>query len=69
MLIIWGNTFHRFSTKLYNNMYLPCRNGQTIGLTVFHDAAIPPDEFVANCNLSFDEIKDQKARDMLVSLY
>lgn len=42
-------------------------NGQTVGLTVFHDAAIPPDEFVANCFISFDEIKDQKSRDMWVS--
>lgn len=55
---VWNEDFH---TEVHN--------GQTIGLTVFHDAAIPPDEFVANCNLSFDEIKDQKARDMLVSSY
>lgn len=32
------------------------RNGQNLGLTVFHDAAIPPDDFVANCNISFDEL-------------
>lgn len=31
-------------------------NGQNLGLTVFHDAAIPPDDFVANCNISFDEL-------------
>ncbi|XP_015916612.1 calcium-independent protein kinase C [Parasteatoda tepidariorum] len=30
--------------------------GQILGLTVFHDAAIPPDDFVANCNISFDEL-------------
>ncbi|KAK3591279.1 hypothetical protein CHS0354_004327 [Potamilus streckersoni] len=34
-------------------------NGQTIGLTVFHDAAIPPDEFVANCSISFEDLKQQ----------
>ncbi|KAH9514541.1 Calcium-independent protein kinase C [Bulinus truncatus] len=32
-------------------------NGQNVNLTVFHDAAIPPDEFVANCSISFDEVK------------
>lgn len=31
-------------------------NGQNLGLTVFHDAAIPPDDFVANCTISFDEL-------------
>ncbi|XP_064603809.1 calcium-independent protein kinase C-like isoform X2 [Liolophura sinensis] len=33
-------------------------NGQSLGFTVFHDAAIPPDDFVANCTLSFEEIKE-----------
>ena len=37
-----------FSTEVHN--------GQIIGLTVFHDAAIPPDEFVANCSIAFEEI-------------
>ena len=32
-------------------------NGQIIGITVFHDAAIPPDEFVANCSLAFEDLK------------
>ncbi|XP_052106988.1 calcium-independent protein kinase C-like isoform X2 [Mytilus californianus] len=54
---VWNEDFH-----------LEVHNGQTIGLTVFHDAAIPPDEFVANCFLSFDDIKDQKSRDMWIDL-
>ncbi|CAG2208563.1 PRKCE [Mytilus edulis] len=54
---VWNEDFH-----------LEVHNGQTIGLTVFHDAAIPPDEFVANCFLSFDDIKDQKTRDMWIDL-
>jgi len=41
-------------------------NGTTLGLTVFHDAAIPPDEFVANCSLTFDEVKG-KRKDLWVS--
>ncbi|ESO87648.1 hypothetical protein LOTGIDRAFT_127378 [Lottia gigantea] len=32
-------------------------NGQNLGITVFHDAAIPPDEFVANVSVPFDELK------------
>ncbi|CAL1536968.1 unnamed protein product [Lymnaea stagnalis] len=32
-------------------------NGQNVNLTVFHDAAIPPDEFVANCTIAFEEVK------------
>ncbi|KAL4237546.1 Calcium-independent protein kinase C [Mactra antiquata] len=34
-------------------------NGQSFGLTVFHDAAIGPDDFVANCSLSFQDLKSQ----------
>lgn len=34
-------------------------NGQNFGLTVFHDAAIPPDEFVANCSIPFQDMKNQ----------
>ncbi|XP_013409848.1 calcium-independent protein kinase C isoform X2 [Lingula anatina] len=32
-------------------------NGNAINLTVFHDAAIPPDDFVANCSLPFEDLK------------
>ncbi|ENN70700.1 hypothetical protein YQE_12645, partial [Dendroctonus ponderosae] len=31
-------------------------NAKTLTLTVFHDAAIPPDVFVANCTIPFDEL-------------
>lgn len=38
-------------------------NAKTLTLTVFHDAAIPPDDFVANCSIPFELIltkyKDQ----------
>ena len=34
-------------------------NGQTMNLTVFHDAAIPPDDFVANCSIPLDECKEK----------
>jgi len=41
-------------------------SGQSIGLTVFHDAAIPPDEFVANCNISFEDLVDKPTSDIWV---
>ena len=42
-------------------------SGQNIGLTVFHDAAIPPDEFVANCTIAFEDIVDRSSSDIWVS--
>ena len=42
-------------------------NGQMIGITVFHDAAIPPDEFVANCSVAFEDIVAQQKNDFWVS--
>lgn len=32
-------------------------------LTVFHDASIPPDDFVANCTVSFEELFNGAKRD------
>ena len=43
-------------------------NGQMIGITVFHDAAIPPDEFVANCSVAFEDIVAQQKNDFWVSM-
>ncbi|KAI1284986.1 Protein kinase C epsilon type [Halotydeus destructor] len=31
-------------------------SAHTLTFTVFHDASIPPDDFVANCTVSFDEL-------------
>jgi len=44
-------------------------SGQNIGLTVFHDAAIPPDEFVANCSISFEDLVDKPTSDIWVGLF
>lgn len=41
-----------------------------LGLTVFHDAALPPDYFVANCHIPFEELinlQDGKTSDFWVS--
>ena len=42
-------------------------HGQQIGLTVFHDAAILPDEFVANCTVAFEDLADKQTSDIWVS--
>ena len=42
-------------------------DGTTVGLTVFHDAAIPPDDFVANCTLALDELVGKSILDVWVS--
>ncbi|KAI5634567.1 phorbol esters/diacylglycerol binding domain (C1 domain) domain-containing protein [Phthorimaea operculella] len=45
-------------------------NVTSLGITVFHDAAIPPDDFVANCTIPFDELmhRDKDASDFWVDL-
>ncbi|XP_012272167.1 protein kinase C isoform X2 [Orussus abietinus] len=41
-----------------------------LGLTVFHDAALPPDDFVANCSIPFEELmhRDEQTTDFWVDL-
>ncbi|CAG0916475.1 unnamed protein product [Notodromas monacha] len=43
-------------------------NGQALGLTVFHSAAIPPDDFVANCSIPFEELVNAEHKDIWVDL-
>lgn len=43
-------------------------NAQSIGFTVFHDSAIPPDEFVANCTVAFEDLATQKKSDIWVGV-
>ncbi|XP_046434581.1 protein kinase C isoform X2 [Neodiprion fabricii] len=42
----------------------------TLGLTVFHDAALPPDDFVANCSIRFEDLvhREDDAADFWVDL-
>ncbi|EFA07407.1 protein C kinase 98E-like protein [Tribolium castaneum] len=35
-------------------------NAKTLTLTVFHDAAIPPDVFVANCSIPFEDLLNRE---------
>ena len=45
-------------------------NAKNIGLTVFHDAAIPPDDFVANCTIPFEDLahRDKEQQDYWVNI-
>lgn len=45
-------------------------NASTLCFTVFHDAAIPPDDFVANCNISIEDLmsREKDAGDFWVSI-
>ena len=48
-------------------MSLDVQNGQAIGFTIFHDSAIPPDEFVANCTVPFEDLSGKQKADLWVS--
>ena len=41
-------------------------NGQHLCFTIYHDAALPPDDFVADCTISFESLKANS--DLWVSL-
>lgn len=43
-------------------------NGQTIGLTVFHDVALAPDQFVANCTVVFEDLTNKQTSDIWVRI-
>ena len=42
-----------FNEEFHSNIQL----GHMLNFTVFHDSALPPDEFVANCSLPLYDIK------------
>jgi len=43
--------------------------GHTLGITVFHSAVIPPDVFVANCTVAFEDFVQKPASDVWVYCY
>lgn len=43
-------------------------NGQQLGFTVFHKTAIPPDDFVANARIAFEDLSKQINRFWVCSL-
>ncbi|OXU21603.1 hypothetical protein TSAR_005003 [Trichomalopsis sarcophagae] len=46
------------------------QNAMLLGLTVFHNAALQPDDFVANCSIPFEELiqRDDETTDFWVDL-
>ena len=50
-----------FSTEVIQAQYL-C-------LTVFHDSAIPPDDFVANCIIPFEDILTREEKEGVHDLW
>jgi len=47
------------------------RNAEDVGFTVFHDASLPPDDFIANCKISLSELiekEEQPLHEIWVSL-
>lgn len=38
-------------------MQAEVHNGHELEFTVFHDCALPPDDFVANCRIQFEDLK------------
>lgn len=67
-----NQTLYMYKTKIQHNV---CRiavdwvSCYSLGITVFHDAAIPPDDFVANCTIPFEDLihRDKDATDFWVS--
>ncbi|XP_067206028.1 protein kinase C isoform X3 [Linepithema humile] len=71
------NHLDRSSTKpktfdpVWNESFtIEVQNAAMLGITVFHDAALPPDYFVANCTIPFEELinRDGKTTDFWVDL-
>lgn len=41
-------------------------DGHELEFTVFHDCALPPDDFVANCRIQFEDLKIGTKNDVWV---
>ena len=52
-----SSTKQRTFKPLWNECFVcDVKDAQNLLLTVFHDATIPPDDFVANCSIAFDDL-------------
>ncbi|KAK0087028.1 hypothetical protein PV325_001872 [Microctonus aethiopoides] len=77
LLDVDQNRLNRTSIKpkTFNPVWNECFTHEVqaaimLGLTVFHDAALPPDDFVANCRIPFDELvrREDETADFWVDL-
>ncbi|XP_054155840.1 calcium-independent protein kinase C-like [Oppia nitens] len=52
-----SSTKQRTFRPQWNELFsFDVKEAQNLQLTVFHDASIPPDDFVANCSICFDDL-------------
>uniref|UniRef100_F1KX43 Protein kinase C n=1 Tax=Ascaris suum TaxID=6253 RepID=F1KX43_ASCSU len=66
-----GQTVTRPKTRtpVWNEDYeTEVHNGRVLGFTVFHDCALPPDDFVANCRVQFEDLKIATNNDIWIDL-
>lgn len=63
------NHLYRSSTKpktfdpVWNECFIhEVQEAVTLGFTVFHDSALPPDYFVANCSIPFEELVSRNGK-------
>lgn len=63
------NHLYRSSTKpktfdpVWNECFIhEVQDAVTLGFTVFHDSALPPDYFVANCSIPFEELVSRNGK-------
>lgn len=67
--VVRTTTKHRNQNPTFNEDFeLNVHSGLIMNITVFHDSALPPDEFVANCNISFHDIKPNTVNDLWLDL-
>lgn len=67
-----STTKQKTSDPSWNEYFIhEVHNAKNIGLTVFHDAAIPPDDFVANCTILFEDLahRDKEQQDFWVRFF
>lgn len=60
VLVARSTTKAKTTKPVWNEDFISeVHNGQNVNLTVFHDSTIPPDEFVAICTISFEDLKNK----------
>lgn len=56
------HTKERTTSPTYNEEFSSdVHHGHNLHFTVFHDAALPPDEYVADCAIRFENIHDKRS--------
>ncbi len=51
-------TKQRSQNPVYNELFnTDIQSGTSLNFTVFHDSALPPDEFIANCSVTLSELR------------